>query len=555
MKLRGHMQVKLVAIALALGIIVSCKMLTHTYPKFISYDHEYMLRFNVLMAKIHNDHWNIAYRYDDDCSAEKQRDPKALERAITTALRAWLQPLRTFPTKKPLVDDFRYLFKAARDSSDVRVTFHCTYSVSYARINTRRPPDIFMHEGTEVSNNFMFTLTHEIGHAFGLSDTRSGSTHGDSFPTTTGGLDSTMGTQPPSLMSSHSVNSPLGNNESKLGEDDKRAIIWLYKHFHAGLTLEDCFFPDYVLEKAPLGCRPKYPLIFEVKHSPPRYALQLLDDDPKIDINAQDAGGMTALHYAVMYKRTEIVERLLARRDIEPALRNKQGQRALDIAQQANLTDMVKLLAAVTPPAVAEDLNGDGTVNILDLVLVADNFGKTGKNSADIDGNGTVDILDLVRVAAAFGETTADAPQSPAATRLVTNRQVSRWLETARQRTATHPAHRRGIHVLQKLLARLPPAQKTTLLANYPNPFHTETWLPYQLAEPAQVTIRIHALNGQLVRTLALGNQPAGTYQNKNRAAHWDGRNTQGESVASGIYFYTLSADDFSTTRKMLLRK
>ena len=97
--------------------------------------------------------------------------------------------------------------------------------------------------------------------------------------------------------------------------------------------------------------------------------------------------------------------------------------------------------------------------------------------------------------------------------------------------------------------------EKTTLLSNYPNPFNPETWVPYQLAQPADVSISIYAVNGKLVRTLGLGHQAAGTYQSRSRAAHWDGKNESGESVASGIYFYKFTAGDFSATRKMLIRK
>ena len=96
---------------------------------------------------------------------------------------------------------------------------------------------------------------------------------------------------------------------------------------------------------------------------------------------------------------------------------------------------------------------------------------------------------------------------------------------------------------------------ETALLPNYPNPFNPETWIPYQLAAPAEVTVRIYTANGQRVRTLALGYQPAGSYQQRHRAAYWDGKNQMGEPVASGLYFYTFSAGDFTTTRKMLLRK
>ena len=106
---------------------------------------------------------------------------------------------------------------------------------------------------------------------------------------------------------------------------------------------------------------------------------------------------------------------------------------------------------------------------------------------------------------------------------------------------------------------RLTPAnlipKRTVLLANYPNPFNPETWIPYHLSKPAKVTLTIYGANGSVVRTLALGHQAAGIYQSRSRAAFWDGKNAAGESVASGIYFYTLSAGDFTATRKMLIRK
>ena len=97
--------------------------------------------------------------------------------------------------------------------------------------------------------------------------------------------------------------------------------------------------------------------------------------------------------------------------------------------------------------------------------------------------------------------------------------------------------------------------EQTSLLSNYPNPFNPETWIPYQLAEPADVALTIYDIQGRVVRHLDLGHQRAGIYQNKGRAAYWDGRNAQGEPVASGVYFYTLKAGDFSATRKMLIRK
>ncbi|MCG9129139.1 cadherin domain-containing protein [Candidatus Poribacteria bacterium] len=97
--------------------------------------------------------------------------------------------------------------------------------------------------------------------------------------------------------------------------------------------------------------------------------------------------------------------------------------------------------------------------------------------------------------------------------------------------------------------------ESTTLLSNYPNPFNPETWIPYQLSKPSEVTITIYDIRGRVVRRLNLGHQVAGFYQGRNQAAHWDGRNAVGEKVATGVYFYTLKASEFSYTRKMLIQK
>ncbi len=96
---------------------------------------------------------------------------------------------------------------------------------------------------------------------------------------------------------------------------------------------------------------------------------------------------------------------------------------------------------------------------------------------------------------------------------------------------------------------------KDALLPNYPNPFNPETWIPYQLAKSADVSISIYAADGKVVRTLKLGSMSAGRYQSRSRAAYWDGNNRAGEPVASGIYFYTLTANDFTATRKLLILK
>jgi murein DD-endopeptidase MepM/ murein hydrolase activator NlpD/chitodextrinase len=104
----------------------------------------------------------------------------------------------------------------------------------------------------------------------------------------------------------------------------------------------------------------------------------------------------------------------------------------------------------------------------------------------------------------------------------------------------------------EKLSTTWADVKRTRLLQNYPNPFNPDTWIPYTLAEENHVTVNIYAATGQFVRTLNLGKKPAGLYLSKDKAAHWDGRDENGESVSSGVYFYTLGAGGFRTTRKMV---
>ncbi len=200
------------------------------------------------------------------------------------------------------------------------------------------------------------------------------------------------------------------------------------------------------------------------------------------------------------------------------------------------------------------DVNGDGLLNVLDLVLIAVNFGKTGKNPADVNGDGVVNIVDLIKVAGEMGAAGAAPAAHPQTLEILTAADVQHWLAQAQQVNLTDVTSQRGILMLRELLASLIP-KETSLLPNYPNPFNPETWIPYQLAQNAEVTLTIYAADGRVVRTLGLGQQPAGMYRSKSRAAYWDGENEVGEPVASGIYFYTLTAGDFTATRKMLIQK
>ena len=200
------------------------------------------------------------------------------------------------------------------------------------------------------------------------------------------------------------------------------------------------------------------------------------------------------------------------------------------------------------------DVNRDGVVNILDLIRVARQLGQrvSADSAVDINGDGVVNIFDLTLVAQGIGKTSAAAPT--VATGSVGPATIEVWIAQARLADDGSIAFRQGIANLEVLLASMIP-QETALLPNYPNPFNPETWIPYQLAVPAEVTLTIFDMNGGTIRHLEAGHQAAGTYQSRSRALHWDGRNQRGESVASGLYFYTLSAGEFTATRKMLIRK
>ena len=106
-----------------------------------------------------------------------------------------------------------------------------------------------------------------------------------------------------------------------------------------------------------------------------------------------------------------------------------------------------------------------------------------------------------------------------------------------------------------QILTTLGHIKHTAIFQNYPNPFNPETWFPYNLAEQAEVTVKIYDIGGGLVRQLNIGQQAPGNYQSQEKAAYWNGKDEAGTPVASGIYFYTFTAGDFQSTRRMVILK
>ena len=211
--------------------------------------------------------------------------------------------------------------------------------------------------------------------------------------------------------------------------------------------------------------------------------------------------------------------------------------------------------SAVSRPAW--DVNKDGVTDAQDLLLVTLALGEQPPKNprTDVNGDGVVDAKDATIVTEHLGE--GAAPAAPLAAQTLAEltpeavRQAIEFLHIADDGSAVYSHAIAGLEELLKLLI----PEKTILLANYPNPFNPETWIPYQLAKDSEVAITIYETTGSVVRTLSLGHQNAGYYTSRSRAAYWDGRNTLGEPVASGVYFYTITAGDFAATRKMLILK
>ena len=203
------------------------------------------------------------------------------------------------------------------------------------------------------------------------------------------------------------------------------------------------------------------------------------------------------------------------------------------------------------------DVNGDGSVDNVDVGLVAAALfsgnppAKPGK--LDVNGDGTLNIQDLVAVSQNV-DNSAAAPTLRAKLTSVQIDRIQEQIDLLLGMNDRSPGALYALQYLQSLLAVARP-EKTQLLANYPNPFNPETWIPYELATDTNVQITIYDAQGVIIRTLSLGHQSAGYYTGRDRAAYWDGRNSLGELVASGLYFYQFETDTMSLMRKMVILK
>ena len=239
---------------------------------------------------------------------------------------------------------------------------------------------------------------------------------------------------------------------------------------------------------------------------------------------------------------------------------NGDGQvTAMDLVAVALFYGM-QVPAGISLPA---DVNADGIVNVLDLTLVAQGIDAVRDSIHEL----SLEELEAALLAAVEQtedvEEIAEAPIGfgiPQHVPFVVYRNVAAALADAKHLATSDVRFEKGVpavlEVLLHLLAEMGTIPEAmALLPNYPNPFNPETWIPYHLATDAAVVLTIYDVRGVSVRALTLGHQSAGIYESRGRSVYWDGRNESGEPVASGVYFYTLTAGEFTATRKLLIVK
>ena len=248
---------------------------------------------------------------------------------------------------------------------------------------------------------------------------------------------------------------------------------------------------------------------------------------------------------------------------VEENRTNDWGDRLYDVWTQTGFSPPVAMNTIreqIQPRPIfpAWDVNQSGVVDILDLVIVSSHFRESPpKDSrADVNRDGLVNILDLVLIAQHFGESTNPAAPSGVWHAMPEQLVILRYLSL---KLMSAPSNDQDVlavqNLLQQLLGEKPETDRLVLHHNYPNPANPETWIPYQLRDGANVSIRLYDATGRLVRTLALGYKGSGDYRNRDKSAYWDGRDSEGQQVASGVYFYTFQADDVIKTGKLTLLK
>jgi hypothetical protein len=218
------------------------------------------------------------------------------------------------------------------------------------------------------------------------------------------------------------------------------------------------------------------------------------------------------------------------------------------------------------PTLIYGDVSGNGSVTAYDASLVLQAvvglkvLSPVEREAADVTNDGSVTAMDAALILQYTVGLITQFPAeitSVAAPALSAKSEEEALMEKIARLEATelNSEQRKVLEQLKNLVFKRLIPERTVLLQNYPNPFNPETWIPFKLARDADVVINIYEQSGRLIRKIDLGRKEAGYYMEKNTAAYWDGRNDAGESVASGIYFYSIKAGEFTATKKLLILK
>jgi len=218
------------------------------------------------------------------------------------------------------------------------------------------------------------------------------------------------------------------------------------------------------------------------------------------------------------------------------------------------------------PTLIYGDVSGDGNVTAYDASLVLravvglKDLSPDEREAADVTDDGSVTALDAALI---LQHTVGLIVQFPAETTIIAAPALSAKSEqealmekiTRLEATELNSEQKKVLEQLKRLVFKRLIPKRTVLLQNYPNPFNPETWIPFELAQDADVVIKIYDGAGRLIRKIDLGRKESGYYTKKTAAVYWDGRNAVGEPVASGIYFYSIKAGEFTATKKLLILK
>ena len=428
-----------------------------------------------------------------------------------------------------------------------------------------------VHEEANTKDDIAQVVAHELGHLFGLSHVYKGDNimaHDRKDPLTANFLTEDQA----KWISAHAAFGCLLPSTSKTVPAIPTSLYqpsWVTspqligdsKTYHIGLRDQD---EIYMIQLAVGVGKDQASAISDIEfikmsyESGPTVVLEILEEVLKIDSNFFNSNDTVVLDIRILDKRGDVTRSVF---NLSNILRRVQRYQLADVDGDGKVdTHDVDIIEEILDGNktfevgginAKADLNGDNKVTTEDKRMVEEAIMERYQ-LADVDGNGKVDTHDVdiieeildgkepFKVGIINAEADLNGDDEVTA-------EDKRIVEEAIRHLGAAPAPAS----IQVSL----PRQETTLLPNYPNPFNPETWIPYQLATPADVSITIYAADGKLVRSLDLGHQSVGMYQHRNRAAHWDGKNDIGESVASGVYFYTFKAGDFSATRKMLILK